>query len=125
MADHKHKKLNRANVGVRTDRFKMIGFDHMEFYAADAKSAMKTLKLGIGMEIIGQSMHETGNHIYQSYVLKTGNIKWIVTAPYLSEFKHPKVSAVLSHPPSQPSPRCSSVAVCLCVPHSEPDRGRF
>jgi len=89
MAEHK-PKLNRVNVGVKSDRFAMKCFDHMEFFTLDAKSAMKTLKLGIGMEIVGQSMHETGNHIFQSYVLKTGNIKWIVTAPYLSDFKHPK-----------------------------------
>jgi 4-hydroxyphenylpyruvate dioxygenase len=42
------------------------------------------------MEIIGQSMHETGNHVYHSYVLQTGAIKWVVTSPYLSDFKHPK-----------------------------------
>jgi len=68
----------------------MLAFDHLEFWTLDSKSTMKPAKLGIGMEIIATSMHETGNHVYSSYVMKTGNIKWVVTSPYLSEFKHPK-----------------------------------
>jgi len=34
-------------------------------------------------------MHETRNHQYASYVLKSNDIKWVVIAPYLSEFTHP------------------------------------
>ena len=75
---------------VVTDSEQLLRFDHLEFYTTDAKTTMKTLKLGIGMELIGQSLHETGNHIYASYVLQSGQIKWVVTAPYLSDFKHPK-----------------------------------
>jgi len=45
--------------------------------------------MGIGMELIAQSIHETRNHQYASYVLKSHNIKWVVVAPYMSEFEHP------------------------------------
>jgi len=42
------------------------------------------------MKIIAQSLHETRNHQYASYVLQTNQIKWAVVAPYLSEFQHPE-----------------------------------
>jgi len=48
------------------------------------------LKKGLGMKIIAQSLHETRNHQYASYVLQTNQIKWAVVAPYLSEFQHPE-----------------------------------
>uniref|UniRef100_A0A6B2L5Y4 4-hydroxyphenylpyruvate dioxygenase n=1 Tax=Arcella intermedia TaxID=1963864 RepID=A0A6B2L5Y4_9EUKA len=42
------------------------------------------------MEIVAHSQHETGNHLYSSYVMTSGpGIKWTVVAPYLSEFEHP------------------------------------
>jgi len=41
------------------------------------------------MQIVGHSKKETGNHGYASYVLTTHDVKWIISAPYLSEFKHP------------------------------------
>jgi len=49
---------------------------------------------------LGHSKHETSNHIYTSYVLKTGKIKWVVTAPYLSEFQYPGSST--PHPKFDP-----------------------
>eukprot|EP01123_Difflugia_compressa_P013984 TRINITY_DN683_c0_g1_i1.p1 TRINITY_DN683_c0_g1~~TRINITY_DN683_c0_g1_i1.p1 ORF type:complete len:432 (-),score=75.19 TRINITY_DN683_c0_g1_i1:47-1342(-) len=86
--------INRKNVGVKTDRFDMQCFDHLEFWTMDAKTTTQALKIGIGMEIVAVSMHETKNHNYASYVLKTHNIKWVVVAPYMSDFKHP----VQEHP---------------------------
>jgi len=41
------------------------------------------------MELIGESKKETGNHAYCSYVLQSNNVKFVITAPYLTEYKHP------------------------------------
>jgi len=90
----RYNMINRKNVGVKTDRFEVLSFDHLEYWCSDAKTTAHGLKVGAGMEIIGISMHETRNHQYSSYVLKTNNIKWVVLAPYLSEFQHP----VKEHP---------------------------
>jgi 4-hydroxyphenylpyruvate dioxygenase len=93
-------KINRINDGVTTDRFESSGFDHLEFYCLDAKSVMRSLKVGLGFEIVSTSMHETGNHIYASYVLRTGIMKWVVTAPYLADKSHPKMDC--PHPDFKP-----------------------
>jgi 4-hydroxyphenylpyruvate dioxygenase len=85
----KRNLVNRQNIGVKTDRFEVIAFDHLEFWCMDAKTTTHGLKVGIGMKLIAQSMHETGNHQYASYVLQSNNIKWAVVSPYLSNFQHP------------------------------------
>lgn len=80
--------MNRKS-NTKTDKFESFAIDHLEFTAGDAISVMKIMKRGLGMELIGESKKETGNHSYCSYVLKTGNVKFIITAPLLSEFQHP------------------------------------
>lgn len=87
-------KKAQSERGQKNDRFEILAFDHLEFYTLDAKSTMKTLKVGLGFALEAHSMHETGNHIYASYVLSSSSkkIRWVVTAPYLSDFVHPDVS---------------------------------
>jgi 4-hydroxyphenylpyruvate dioxygenase len=74
---------------AKTDFFEIVKLDHLEWYVGDALSATKTFKAGLGMQIIGESRKETGNHEYTSYVLQTHDVKFVVTAPYLGEFKFP------------------------------------
>jgi len=71
----------------------MRRFDHLEYYVGDAISTIQIFKYGLGMNIIGESKHETGNHTYVSYVLETGDFKWVFTTPYNSEFQHPENKA--------------------------------
>jgi len=73
-----------------TDFFEIIKYHHLEYTCADALSTMKLIKQGIGMELIAESKKETGNHSYSSYVLNTHDVKFIVTAPYLANIKHPQ-----------------------------------
>jgi 4-hydroxyphenylpyruvate dioxygenase len=73
-----------------TDLFEVIKFHHLEFTACDAISTYKLLKQGIGAELVAESKKETGNHSYASYVLNTHDIKFVVTAPYLADIKHPE-----------------------------------
>jgi 4-hydroxyphenylpyruvate dioxygenase len=86
--------INRL-ANPKTDNFQILKFDHLEFTVGDAVSTMKVFKRGLGMELVGQSSNETGNYTYASYVLKTHDVKFVITAPYLSEFKHPE-----DHPPN-------------------------
>jgi len=74
------------------DKFNILQFDHLEWYVGDAITALQIFKYGLGMNLIGESKHETGNHIYCSYVLQTSDVKWILTSPYLPDKKHPSIS---------------------------------
>jgi 4-hydroxyphenylpyruvate dioxygenase len=86
--------INRL-VNTKTDKFQMLKFDHLEVTTGDAVSTTKIFKRGLGMELVAQSLNETGNYTYASYVLKTHDVKIIVTAPYLSQSKRPE-----DHPPN-------------------------
>jgi 4-hydroxyphenylpyruvate dioxygenase len=79
----------------QTDLFNIIRIDHLEWTVGDAISAAKVFKVGLGMEYIGHSKKETGNHDYTSYVLQTNDVKFIVSSPLLTndEFKNPNSKA--------------------------------
>jgi 4-hydroxyphenylpyruvate dioxygenase len=85
----KTAKRNRYD-NPKTDKFEIIKFHHLEVTCSDALSTMKLIKQGLGMEIVAESKKETGNHSYCSYVLNTHDVKFIVTAPYLADRKHPQ-----------------------------------
>jgi len=87
-AEEGEKKLNRRHNPM-TETLGSQKFDHLEWTVGDAWSATKVFKNGLGMTLVAESKKETGNHSYSSYVLKEGDIKFIITAPYLSEFVHP------------------------------------
>jgi hypothetical protein len=46
---------NRLAEQPQTDRFEILGFHHLEFYCTDAKSIMKSLRVGFGMNVIAQT----------------------------------------------------------------------
>jgi len=82
-APHKNRWEN-----PKSDLFESIKFDHLEWTAGDASTAMKVLKHGLGMELIAESRNETGNQLYASYVLQTNQVKYVVTAPYNGAYPH-------------------------------------
>lgn len=96
-----HMHANRLTEQPKTDRFEIIGFHHLEFYSLDAKSTMKALRMGFGMDLVAQTGtlnrfphssspgHETGNHQYAGYVVKSGEVVWSIVSPYLTEIPHP------------------------------------
>lgn len=88
MSDQPRRRNRYDNP--KTDKFEIIRFHHLEFTCCDALSTMKLLKQGFGAEILAESKNETGNHTYVSYVLRTHDITFVVTAPYLAEIKHPE-----------------------------------
>lgn len=89
MASPAKKQKLSYDKHAKTDLFQIERIDHLEFTVGDAKTAAQVLKRGLGMKEIAFSRKESGNHVYSSYVLQTSNIKFVVTAPYLTKFKYP------------------------------------
>lgn len=59
-------------------------FHHVEFYCGDATNTYKRFLVGLGMELISKSDQSTGNTLHASYVLRSGDMNMIFTAPYSS-----------------------------------------
>ncbi|EEY55147.1 4-hydroxyphenylpyruvate dioxygenase, putative [Phytophthora infestans T30-4] len=68
-----------------TDRFDVHKFHHIKFYCADATNASRRFAWGLGMAQIGKSDQSTGNHVSASYVIQSGEVKLVFTAPYALE----------------------------------------
>ena len=67
---------------VFTDKIAVTKFHHVEFYCGDATNAYKRFLVGLGMEFISKSDQSTGNIEHASYVLRSGDMNMIFTAPY-------------------------------------------
>eukprot|EP01129_Flabellula_baltica_P000154 TRINITY_DN1019_c0_g1_i1.p1 TRINITY_DN1019_c0_g1~~TRINITY_DN1019_c0_g1_i1.p1 ORF type:complete len:430 (+),score=120.52 TRINITY_DN1019_c0_g1_i1:62-1291(+) len=84
------KGINRIiDENAEKEFYQSKAFHHLEWYVSDAQSVATLFRVGLGFQLTAVSKHETGNHAYASYVLESANVKWVVTAPYLSEFEHP------------------------------------
>ena len=59
-------------------------FHHVEFYCGDATNTYKRFLVGLGMELISKSDQSTGNTLHASYVLRSGVMNMVFTAPYSS-----------------------------------------
>ncbi|ETI53876.1 4-hydroxyphenylpyruvate dioxygenase [Phytophthora nicotianae P1569] len=88
-ADANNMKLVGCKNFVRhnpmTDRFDVHKFHHIEFYCADATNVARRFAWGLGMGQIGKSDQSTGNHVSASYVIQSGEVKLVFTAPYALE----------------------------------------
>lgn len=56
--------------------------DHIHFYVGNAKQAMYYWWKGFGFQPIAYSGLETGNRDFASYVLQSGQIRFVVSSPY-------------------------------------------
>lgn len=110
--EHAHSHGQRKLVGfdnfVRhnpmADKFHMEGFDHMEFYTSDATNTSRRFIWGLGMKLVAKSDMTTGNKDYCSFVLTSGTITFVLTAPYGaqcentdSEMPHPAFNKAQAH----------------------------
>ena len=59
-----------------------VGFHHVEFYCGDAKSTAYRFALGLGMQMVGSTGQHTGNDQCVSYGLQSGDVRFLLTAPY-------------------------------------------
>jgi 4-hydroxyphenylpyruvate dioxygenase len=64
------------------DFLKIKSFDHAHWYAGNAKQAMYYWWKGFGFKPVAYSGLETGNREFASYVLESGKIRFVVSAPY-------------------------------------------
>jgi 4-hydroxyphenylpyruvate dioxygenase len=101
MTTNKKVKLvgykNFVRHNPKSDRFEVKKFHHIEFYTQDATNVYKRMSWGLGMHLIGKSDQSTGNHTYASYVIETGEVKFVISAPYAIETEKPK-DAKVPHP---------------------------
>jgi len=66
----------------RTDRFACRRFHHVEFWTADATTAARRFSAGLGMTLAAKSDQSTGNAVFASYALRSGELVLAFTAPY-------------------------------------------
>lgn len=64
------------------DFLQLQAVDHLHFYVGNAKHAMYFWWKGLGFKPVAYSGLETGNRQYASYVLESGKIRIVVSAPY-------------------------------------------
>ena len=73
--------------GLKHDSEKIgtTGFHHVEFYCGDAKSMAYRFAAALGMPITGVTGQSTGNDKCISYGLQSGDVRFLLTAPYSLE----------------------------------------
>jgi len=81
MAQDVAKDQKRA-ITEEGDFLKLQAVDHLHFWVGNAKQAMYYWWKGLGFKPIAYSGLETGNREYASYVLESGKIRIVVSAPY-------------------------------------------
>uniref|UniRef100_A0A2P2JY98 4-hydroxyphenylpyruvate dioxygenase n=1 Tax=Rhizophora mucronata TaxID=61149 RepID=A0A2P2JY98_RHIMU len=85
---------NFVRTNPRSDRFRVKRFHHVEFWCNDATNTARRFSWGLGMPIVAKSDLSTGNVIHASYLIRSGDLCFLFTAPY-----SPSIAAMenLSH----------------------------
>jgi 4-hydroxyphenylpyruvate dioxygenase len=65
------------------DFLQIKNIDHLHFWVGNAKQAMYYWWKGFGFKPVAYSGLETGNREFASYVLESGHIRYVVSAPYM------------------------------------------
>ncbi|OQR87843.1 4-hydroxyphenylpyruvate dioxygenase [Achlya hypogyna] len=86
---------NFVRHNPKSDRFPMHKFHHIEFYCQDATNVSKRFGWGAGFKCVAKSDQSTGNHSYASYVMQSGELQLVITAPYSRANK--KADAIPPH----------------------------
>lgn len=73
-------KFVRSNP--KSDRFGVKRFHHVEFWCTDATNTARRFSWGLGMPIVAKSDLSTGNMTHASYLLRSGQLRFLFTAPY-------------------------------------------
>ncbi|XP_026417447.1 4-hydroxyphenylpyruvate dioxygenase-like isoform X2 [Papaver somniferum] len=83
--EHKFKLVGYKNFirqNPKSDKFVVKKFHHIEFWCSDATNTSRRFSWGLGMPIIAKSDLSTANYIHASYILNSGDLNFIFTAPY-------------------------------------------
>ncbi|XP_047148695.1 4-hydroxyphenylpyruvate dioxygenase [Vigna umbellata] len=73
---------NFVRTNPKSDRFQVNRFHHIEFWCTDATNAASRFSWGLGMPIVAKSDLSTGNLIHASYLLRSGDLSFLFSAPY-------------------------------------------
>ncbi|KAG9132196.1 hypothetical protein Leryth_017053 [Lithospermum erythrorhizon] len=73
---------NFVRTNPRSDLFNVKRFHHIEFWCGDAINVACRFSWGLGMPIVSKSDLSTGNSVHASYLLRSGELKFVFTAPY-------------------------------------------
>ncbi|RQM26767.1 hypothetical protein B5M09_003188, partial [Aphanomyces astaci] len=88
---------NFVRHNPKSDRFTMHKFHHVEFYCQDATNVSKRFGWGAGLNLVAKSDQSTGNHAYASYVMQSGDLQLVITAPYSRQNQKTTSTAPLPH----------------------------
>ncbi|RZC49912.1 hypothetical protein C5167_018341 [Papaver somniferum] len=84
-----HENFTRTNP--RSDKFHVKKFHHVEFWCSDAINVAQRFSYGLGIPITEKSDLSTGNMVHASYLLHSGDLNILFTAPY-----SPSVAEILT-----------------------------
>ncbi|CAI0461219.1 unnamed protein product [Linum tenue] len=73
---------NFVRANPRSDRFKVKRFHHIEFWSTDSTNTSRRFSWGLGMPIVAKSDLSTGNVTHASYLLRSGDLRFLFTSPY-------------------------------------------
>ncbi|GAB4842876.1 hypothetical protein Ancab_012855 [Ancistrocladus abbreviatus] len=73
---------NFVRTNPKSDRFTVKRFHHIEFWCPDATNCSRRFSWGLGMPIVAKSDLSTGNLVHASYLLRSGQLNFLFTAPY-------------------------------------------
>src|SRR5512142_2827462 len=69
-------------ITEEADFLQIKAIDHLEFYVGNALQSMYYWWKAFGFKPVAYSGLETGNREFASYVLESGTIRFVVSAPY-------------------------------------------
>ncbi|EOX93118.1 hypothetical protein QUC31_003981 [Theobroma cacao] len=87
-------KFVRTNP--KSDRFNVKRFHHIEFWCSDATNTARRFSWGLGMQLLAKSDLSTGNLTHASYLLRSGDLHFLFTAPYSPSIAHSQSLSPLS-----------------------------
>lgn len=73
---------NFVRTNPKSDRFQVKRFHHIEFWCTDATNCSRRFSWGLGMPLVAKSDLSTGNMTHASYLLRSGDLNFLFSAPY-------------------------------------------
>ncbi|KAL6506799.1 4-hydroxyphenylpyruvate dioxygenase [Orobanche hederae] len=97
-AAHEESKLlgfkNVIRTNPKSDNFAVHKFHHVEFWCGDATNTARRFSWGLGMPFVAKSDLSTGNSAHASYLLRSGHLHFLFTAPYSPFISNPSSGAI-------------------------------
>jgi 4-hydroxyphenylpyruvate dioxygenase len=75
-------QTNNENSIGNSDLFDTKKFHHVEFYTGESIATASRFLMSLGMEIAAKSDLSTQNPLHTSYMIQSGDVKFVFTSPY-------------------------------------------